>query len=78
MLALLLAIDSPLPMAARTAIASAAAATWRIGLTPLDTLKTTLQARLLLPLLYCWYCVHCWHCCLLLLSMLSLLSLLRL
>ncbi|KAL1498496.1 hypothetical protein AB1Y20_013821 [Prymnesium parvum] len=42
-LALLAAVDSPLPMAARTALASAAAATWRIGLTPLDTIKTTLQ-----------------------------------
>ena len=37
--------DSTLPIGVRTAFASAAAATWRIGLTPLDTMKTTLQVR---------------------------------
>ena len=34
-----------LPVAARTAIASGAAALWRMGLTPIDTLKSTLQVR---------------------------------
>ena len=37
---------SDLPISVRTAFASAAAATWRIGLTPLDTMKTTLQVDL--------------------------------
>ena len=36
---------SDLPLGVRTAFASAAAATWRIGLTPLDTMKTTLQVK---------------------------------
>ena len=35
---------SGLPIAVRTAVASGVAALWRIGLTPVDTLKTTLQA----------------------------------
>jgi hypothetical protein len=34
-----------LPVAVRTAVASGAASFWRIGLTPIDTLKTTLQVR---------------------------------
>jgi hypothetical protein len=34
-----------LPVAARTAIASGTASLWRMGLTPLDTLKSTLQVR---------------------------------
>ena len=34
-----------LPVPVRTAAASAAAALWRIGLTPLDTVKTTLQVE---------------------------------
>mmetsp|Transcript_19305 Transcript_19305/g.57191 ORF Transcript_19305/g.57191 Transcript_19305/m.57191 type:complete len:425 (+) Transcript_19305:35-1309(+) len=34
-----------LPVAVRTAIASGAASVWRIGLTPVDTLKSTLQVR---------------------------------
>ena len=42
-LALLAASD--LPVGVRTAIASAAASVWRIGLTPLDTVKTTLQVQ---------------------------------
>ena len=40
---LVLLADSSLPIGVRTAFASAAAAAWRIGLTPLDTMKTTLQ-----------------------------------
>merc|ERR1719453_118526 len=43
MLALLATSD--LPMSVRTAFASAVAATWRMGLTPIDTMKTTLQVR---------------------------------
>ena len=43
MLALLATSD--LPMALRTGAASAAASLWRIGLTPLDTVKTTLQVQ---------------------------------
>jgi hypothetical protein len=43
MLALLATSD--LPMSVRTACASAVAATWRMGLTPIDTMKTTLQVR---------------------------------
>ena len=42
-LALLAASD--LPIGVRTACASAAASLWRIGLTPLDTMKTTLQVK---------------------------------
>jgi len=42
---LALLADSTLPVGVRTAFASAAAATWRIGLTPLDTMKTTLQVK---------------------------------
>lgn len=42
-LALLAASD--LPVGVRTAVASAAASVWRIGLTPLDTMKTTLQVK---------------------------------
>lgn len=34
-----------LPVAVRTAIASGTAAVWRMGLTPIDTLKSTLQVR---------------------------------
>lgn len=33
-----------LPIAYKTAMASAAGSLWRVGITPLDTLKTTLQA----------------------------------
>ena len=40
---LALLIDSDLPIGVRTALASGAASVWRIGLTPLDTVKTTLQ-----------------------------------
>ena len=42
---LALLADSTLPVGVRTAFASAAAAAWRIGLTPIDTLKTTLQVK---------------------------------
>ena len=42
-LALLAASD--LPVGVRTAFASGAASLWRIGLTPLDTMKTTLQVK---------------------------------
>lgn len=34
-----------LPIASKTALASAAGSLWRIGITPLDTLKTTLQVE---------------------------------
>ena len=34
-----------IPIAAKTAMASAAGSLWRIGITPLDTLKTTLQVE---------------------------------
>lgn len=38
--------DPPqVPIAAKTALASLGGATWRIGLTPIDTFKTTLQVR---------------------------------
>ena len=37
--------SSPLPIAARTAIANVAAALWRVALTPIDTVKTTLQVE---------------------------------
>ena len=43
MLALLAASD--LPIGVRTACASAAASVWRIGLTPIDTMKTTMQVQ---------------------------------
>ena len=36
---------SPLTLGERTACASAAAAAWRLAITPLDTLKTTLQVE---------------------------------
>ena len=42
-LALLAAQQSTLPLGAQTALASAAASLWRIGLTPVDTFKTTMQ-----------------------------------
>ncbi len=42
---LALLADSTLPVGVRTAFASAAAAAWRIGLTPIDTMKTTLQVK---------------------------------
>ena len=34
-----------IPIAFQTALASAAGSLWRIGITPLDTLKTTLQVE---------------------------------
>ena len=43
MLALLATSD--LPMSVQTACASAVAAIWRMGLTPIDTMKTTLQVK---------------------------------
>lgn len=42
---LALLATSDLPVGIRTACASAVAALWRIGLTPLDTMKTTLQVK---------------------------------
>ena len=42
---LALLADSSMPIGVRTAFASAAASAWRIGLTPLDTMKTTLQVK---------------------------------
>ena len=39
-----------MPLGLRTAVASATAALWRVLLTPVDTLKTTMQAH---------YTVHC-------------------
>ena len=36
---------APMPLSVRTAIAGAAAALWRVALTPIDTLKTTLQVE---------------------------------
>ncbi len=45
MLALLGALELGLPLGVRTAAASMAAAAWRILITPLDTLKTTLQVE---------------------------------
>lgn len=42
---LALLATSDLPVGIRTACASAVAAIWRIGLTPLDTMKTTLQVK---------------------------------
>lgn len=44
-LAFLAASDSTLPIGLRTALASGAASVWRIGLTPIDTLKTTMQVK---------------------------------
>mmetsp|Transcript_43006 Transcript_43006/g.71476 ORF Transcript_43006/g.71476 Transcript_43006/m.71476 type:complete len:419 (+) Transcript_43006:79-1335(+) len=44
-LAFLAASDSTLPIGLRTALASGAASLWRIGLTPIDTLKTTMQVK---------------------------------
>jgi len=38
-------IVPPLPLAASQAVASAAGATWRVAITPVDTLKTTLQVE---------------------------------
>jgi len=42
---LALLATSEIPLAARTALAAGVAAGWRIGITPLDTLKTTLQVK---------------------------------
>lgn len=42
---LALLATSDLPIGIRTACASTAAAIWRIGITPLDTMKTTLQVK---------------------------------
>lgn len=38
-------LRTQVPIAAKTALASLGGATWRIGLTPIDTFKTTLQVR---------------------------------
>jgi len=40
-----IAAGGALPVALRTALASAAAALWRVAITPLDTLKTALQVE---------------------------------
>ena len=42
---LALLATSDLPIGVRTACASAAASVWRIGLTPVDTMKTTMQVQ---------------------------------
>jgi hypothetical protein len=42
---LALLASSPLTLGERTALASAAASAWRLAITPLDTLKTTLQVE---------------------------------
>jgi hypothetical protein len=42
---LALLASSPLTLGERTACASAAASAWRLAITPLDTLKTTLQVE---------------------------------